>query len=101
MSDQPARRPPARPRGQQTDDAAVRALRDKLAGVLRRLPDIERSVLERRMGLLDGAPMTPTQTAEQLKLTVREVKEIEARAFQRIREVGPVKGLERFLGRSA
>lgn len=101
MTDEPTRRPPARGRAAQTDDAAVRALRDKLANVLRRLPEIERSVLERRMGLLDGSPATPAQTAEELSLTVKEVKEIEARAFQRIREVGPVKGLERFLGRPA
>lgn len=100
MSDQPARRPPPRARGQHADDAAVRALRDKLADVLRRLPEIERSVLERRMGLVDGVPATPAQTAEQLGLTVHEVRQIEQRAFERIREVGPVKGLERFLGRS-
>ena len=81
------------------DDAAVAALRDRLAGVLRRLPDIERRVLELRMGLVDGTPAKPGETATRLGLTIHEVRTIEARAFERIREVGPIKGLERFLGR--
>lgn len=75
------------------------ALRNKLAGVLRRLPDVERRVLELRMGLVDGVPAKPGQVAERLGLTIAEVRTIEARAFTRIREVGSIKGLERFLGR--
>jgi DNA-directed RNA polymerase sigma subunit (sigma70/sigma32) len=90
-------RPPRR--RDDADDAAVRALRDKLAGVLRRLPDIERQVVEHRMGLVDGTPAKPGQIAERLGLTIHEVKTIEERAMSRIREVGPIKGLERFLGR--
>ena len=81
------------------DDAAVRALRDKLSGVLRRLPEIERRVVEQRMGLVDGTPAKPGEVAERLGLTIPEVKKIEERAFTRIREVAPIKGLERFLGR--
>lgn len=91
------RRPP--PRRGETDDAAVRALRDKLSGVLRRLPEIERRVVEQRMGLIDGTPAKPGEVAERLGLTIPEVKKIEERAFSRIREVGPIKGLEKFLGR--
>lgn len=86
-------------RRREDDDAALRALRGKLAGVLRRLPDIERRVVELRMGLIDGTPAKPGEVAEQLGMTVAEVKRIEARAFARIREVGPIKGLERFLDR--
>lgn len=89
---------PARGR-QDGDDAATRQLRGKLSGVLSRLPDIERQVLELRMGLTDGTPAKPGEVAERLQLTVSEVKRIESRAFERIREVGPVKGLERFLER--
>jgi hypothetical protein len=48
-------------------------------------------------GLADGTPQRPGQVADRLGLTINEVKKIEARAFSRIREVGPVKGLERFL----
>lgn len=86
--------------GRRTEDAALRDLRGRLSGVLRRLPDIERRVVELRMGLDDGTPAKPGEVAEALGLTIGEVRKIEARAFERIREVGPIKGLERFLGRS-
>lgn len=94
-------RPPRRSGGRRTDgdDAATRALKAKLAGILGRLPDIERQVLELRMGLIDGTPAKPGQTADRLGLTINEVKRIEERAFSRIREVMPTKGLERFLSR--
>jgi DNA-directed RNA polymerase sigma subunit (sigma70/sigma32) len=81
------------------DDAATRALKAKLAGILNRLPDVERQVIELRMGLVDGTPAKPGQVAERLGLTINEVKRIEERAFSRIREVMPTKGLERFLSR--
>ncbi|MGH8902053.1 MAG: sigma factor-like helix-turn-helix DNA-binding protein [Egibacteraceae bacterium] len=80
-------------------DAALKALRDKLSGVLRRLPDVERRVLELRMGLVDGNPHKPGEVASRMGMTIPEVKRIEARAFERIREVGPIKGLEKFLER--
>lgn len=79
--------------------AALNALRQKLSGLLRRLPDVERRVLELRMGLVDGNPAKPGEVADRLGLTIPEVKKIEQRAFSRIREVGPIKGLERFLGK--
>lgn len=94
-----SRRADERRREEDTDDAAVKALRTRLSGVLRRLPDIERRVLELRMGLVDGVPAKPGQVAERLGLTIAEVKRIETRAFERIREVGPIKGLEKFLER--
>lgn len=78
-------------------DDALRALRGKLAGVLSRLPDIERKVVELRMGLVDGTPAKPGEVANRLGLTIPEVKRIEERAFARIREVVPIKQLQRFL----
>lgn len=84
-----------RPRQDADDD--LRALRNKLDGVLSRLPDIERKVVEHRMGLVDGTPAKPGETAERLGLTIHEVKRIEERAFSRIREVVPIKQLQRFL----
>lgn len=89
---------PKTPRGAAApDDAALRALRAKLQGVLSRLPDIEREVVELRMGLVDGSPAKPGQVAQRLGLTIPEVKRIEERAFSRIREVVPIKRLQRFL----
>ena len=95
----PAPRPASAGAARAADDAATRALKGKLAGILNRLPDIERQVLELRMGLVDGTPAKPGQTADRLGLTIAEVKRIEERAFSRIREVMPTKGLERFLSR--
>jgi DNA-directed RNA polymerase sigma subunit (sigma70/sigma32) len=80
-------------------EAALKQLRGQLVTVLKRLPDVERRVLELRMGLVDGNPHKPGEVAERMGMTIPEVKKIEARAFERIREVGPIKGLERFLGR--
>jgi DNA-directed RNA polymerase sigma subunit (sigma70/sigma32) len=81
----------------QDGDEALRALRGKLRGVLSRLPDIEREVVELRMGLVDGTPAKPGEVADRLGLTIPEVKRIEERAFTRIREVVPIKRLQRFL----
>jgi len=92
-------RPDYQQRRDREADAALKALRDKLSGVLRRLPDVERRVLELRMGLVDGNPHKPGEVANRMGMTIPEVKRIEARAFERIREVGPIKGLEKFLGR--
>ena len=87
-----------KPRGATTpDEDALRALHSKLRGVLSRLPDIEREVVELRMGLVDGTPAKPGEVAERLGLTIPEVKRSEERAFSRIREVVPIKRLQRFL----
>lgn len=72
-------------------------LRSKLLSLLKRLPQVEREVLEARMGLVDGQPMKPGEVASRMGMTIPEVKKIEARAFDRIRQIGPLKGLERFL----
>lgn len=97
MADTP---PPTRRRAaDDPEQAALRALRDRLSGVLRRLPDIERRVVELRTGLADGTPAKPGEVAQRLGMTIAEVKQIEGRAFSRMREVGALKGLERFLDR--
>lgn len=98
-NDRKSRSEAARNRDADAEVAALNALRQKLSGVLRRLPDVERRVVELRMGLVDGAPAKPGEVAQRLGMTIPEVKKIEARAFSRIREVGPIKGLERFLER--
>lgn len=98
MADDRAPKRPSR-QGSSSEDPDVRALRSKLGNVLARLPDIERKVIEHRMGLIDGAPAKPGEVAEVLGLTIPEVRAIEQRAFSRIREVVPIKSLERFLDR--
>ncbi|CAN5217485.1 hypothetical protein BH20ACT9_BH20ACT9_18150 [soil metagenome] len=56
-------------------------------------------MVELRTGLADGTPAKPGEVAQRLGMTIAEVKQIEGRAFSRMREVGALKGLERFLDR--
>lgn len=85
--------------GRRDEMAEMQRLRSTLLSILQRLPEVERKVLEARMGLVDGEPMKPGEVADRLGMTIPEVKKIEARAFERIREIGPLKGLEKFLGK--
>lgn len=70
-----------------------------LKRVLQRLPETQRRVLELRMGLVDGHPHDPADAARSLGISLGELREIEARAFERIREVIPLQQLQRFLER--
>jgi DNA-directed RNA polymerase sigma subunit (sigma70/sigma32) len=91
----------ARPRTAR--EAALDPVAAQLAGplqrVLARLPETQRRVLELRMGLLDGHPHDLADTARELGLSLGEAREIEARAFEHIREVVPLQQLQRLLER--
>jgi DNA-directed RNA polymerase sigma subunit (sigma70/sigma32) len=82
------------------DEPDVRAqMAAPLARILQRLPATQRRVLELRMGLTDGHPHDPADAARVLGISLGELREIEARAFERIREVIPLQQLQRFLDR--
>jgi len=95
------------PRGKRRGDAArpdgaderAAQLAAPLRKVLQRLPETQRRVLELRMGLVDGHPQDPADAARTLGISLPELREIEARAFERIREVIPLQQLQRFLER--
>jgi DNA-directed RNA polymerase specialized sigma24 family protein len=91
-----ARAPAAEPDG---TDERVAQLAAPLRKVLERLPATQRKVLELRMGLVDGHPQDPADAARTLGMSLVELREIEARAFERIREVIPLQQLQRFLER--
>ena len=80
-------------------DETVAQLSGPLQRVLGRLPETQRRVLELRMGLADGHPHDLADTARELGLSLSEAREIEQRAFEHIREVVPLKQLQRFLDR--
>ena len=80
-------------------DERVAQLAAPLRRVLQRLPETQRRVLELRMGLVDGHPQDPADAARTLGMSLAELREIEARAFERIREVIPLQQLQRFLER--
>jgi RNA polymerase primary sigma factor len=79
-------------------DDRVRELQRPLGRVLSRLPDVERRVVELRMGLVDGHPRNLAETARELGLSTTEAREIEQRAFERIRAVVPLDQLQKLLG---
>jgi DNA-directed RNA polymerase sigma subunit (sigma70/sigma32) len=70
-----------------------------LRRVLDRLPATQPKVLEFRMGLADGHPHNLPDTPAALGMSVGEVREVEDRAFERIREVIPLQQLQKFLER--
>jgi hypothetical protein len=80
-------------------DERAAQLAAPLKRVLQRLPETQRRVLELRMGLVDGHPQDPADAARTLGISLGELREIEARAFERIREVIPLQQLQRFLER--
>ncbi len=87
-------------RGQAPDgDDRAAQLAAPLRRVLQRLPEAQRRVLELRMGLVDGHPQDPADAARTLGMSLSELREIEARAFERIREVIPLQQLQRLLER--
>jgi hypothetical protein len=81
------------------EDERAAQLAAPLRRVLQRLPETQRRVLELRMGLADGHPQDPADAARTLGISLGELREIEARAFERIREVIPLQQLQRFLER--
>ncbi|MDQ3932027.1 MAG: hypothetical protein M3252_04215 [Actinomycetota bacterium] len=90
-------RPPRRGGHRPDEEDRVAELARPLERVLKRLPEIERRVVELRMGLADGYSRSLADTARGLGLTIQEAREIEQRAFERIREVVPLQHLQKFL----
>lgn len=60
-----------------------------VASMMRRLPEMERRVLDLRFGLSGGHPMRASQVASELGISSAEVSEIESRALERLRVVVP------------
>jgi RNA polymerase primary sigma factor len=57
--------------------------------LLLRLDDLERRVLELRLGFADGEPKSFAQTARSLDISVTRVRRIEARALEKLRGFCP------------
>lgn len=89
------RRAQGRRRSPQEEQAAK--LSRSLEKVLERIPETQAAVLRWRMGLEDGQPHSTAETARQLGLSLAETRDIEARAFEHIREAIPVEHLQRYL----
>ena len=69
-------------------------LRDKVKDILRDLPERERLILSLRYGLDTGASRTLEEIATQFNLSRERVRQIEAKALQRLRVPDRNKELE-------
>lgn len=67
------------------EDAQRENLKDDIQAVINELADRERDVLMLRFGLENGEPMTVSQTAKELGISVDQVRLVEARALNKLR----------------
>jgi RNA polymerase primary sigma factor len=74
--------------------ASMSLLRDKVKDILRDLPERERLILSLRYGLDTGASRTLEEIATQFNLSRERVRQIEAKALQRLRVPDRNKELE-------
>lgn len=76
-------------------EAARRLLRDQLQGVLIDLSPREQKILEMRFGLKDGITHTLEEVGKEFGVTRERIRQIEAKALERIRQhvqAGKLKG---------
>jgi len=67
------------------DEALAQAFKDQIREVLRTLRDRERRVIEMRFGLTDGRSRTLEEIGRELGVTRERVRQIEAKALQKLR----------------
>jgi len=75
------------------------AVAAKMDRVLSHLPGLSRTVIELKFGLDGGHPLPRTDIAQQLSLSVGEVRDIETRALDRLRQVTDPRQLTALLAR--
>jgi len=76
--------------------AARRLLRDWLIEILDDLSPRERKILDMRFGLTDGITHTLEEVGKEFTVTRERIRQIEAKALQKIREHQKVKKLEEY-----
>jgi RNA polymerase sigma factor (sigma-70 family) len=67
------------------EDAQREYLKEDIRAVINELPNRERDVLICRFGLEDGAPMSASETARHLGISVDRVRLVEGRALNKLR----------------
>lgn len=67
--------------------------------IMGKLPGMERQVVALRFGLSGGHPLSAADVAAELRLTPREVAEIERRGLERLRVLVPAEQLAALLAR--
>ncbi|MEK7585588.1 MAG: sigma-70 family RNA polymerase sigma factor [Patescibacteria group bacterium] len=75
------------------EDAARRILRDQIQEILKDLTPKERKILEMRHGLTDGVMRTLEEVGREFGVTRERIRQIEAKAHEKIRQHDKVKKL--------
>lgn len=79
------------------EEAAREILHKELIDLLKELPDRERRVLELRFGLVDGVVRTLEEVGKEFKVTRERIRQIEAKALFRLREIAEEKRLSSYI----
>jgi RNA polymerase primary sigma factor len=75
-------------------EAARKLLRERLKEILKDLTDREQRILAMRFGLDDGVTHTLEEVGKEFGVTRERIRQIEAKAIERIREHGSLKKLK-------
>jgi len=76
--------------------AALRLLRDQIKEVLKYLTPREQKILEMRFGLVDGVTHTLEEVGQEFGVTRERIRQIEAKALEKIREHRQIVKLKEF-----
>lgn len=79
------------------EEAAREILHKELIDLLRDLPERERRVLELRFGLVDGVVRTLEEVGKEFKVTRERIRQIEAKALYRLREIAEERRLSTYI----
>ena len=77
-------------------EASRRILGDQVREILRELSEKERQILEMRHGLLDGITHTLEEVGQQFGVTRERIRQIEAKAHEKIRQHEKAKKLQSY-----
>jgi RNA polymerase primary sigma factor len=78
-------------------DSNRRIIRDQLAEILADLPPKEKKIIEMRNGLIDGVYHTLEDVGKEFGVTRERIRQIEAKALEKMRQHEKIKRLQHFL----
>jgi RNA polymerase primary sigma factor len=78
-------------------DSNRRIIRDQLAEILADLPPKEKKIIEMRNGLIDGVFHTLEDVGKEFGVTRERIRQIEAKALEKMRQHEKIKRLQHFL----
>jgi RNA polymerase primary sigma factor len=79
------------------DAAAIQLLKEQVKSILGSLGDRERKILEMRFGLNDGKSHTLEEVGQEFDVTRERIRQIEAKALNKIRKHKDVKKLHEYI----